>query len=265
MNKIGIISGSGTLPVIAAKNASSMGYDVYSICFKNHTSKEIEKYSNARYFPIGNFSDPVRFLKENGVDEVILLGTVSHINIFRDIRPDIRAAKFLFNLKNKTPLGILKSIEKELLKDGIKIIDSTVFLKELMAPADLIAGRITDNDLNQIKYGFSIAKKIAEMDIGLTVAIKDYSVIAVEAIEGTDECIKRAGELLKGESFIIIKVSRPDQDFKFDLPVIGTKTVENASKAGAKIIAVEADKTIIVDKEKTVEHAKKLDVSIVGI
>jgi len=264
MNKVGIIAGSGTLPVIAAKNAKNSGYEVYSVCFKNHTSGEIEKYSKFKYFSIGNFSGPIDFLKENGVGEVILLGTVSHINVFRDLRPDIRAAKFLFNLKNKTPIEVLKSVSAELEKEGIKVVDSTLFLKELIAKKGLITGKASEEELKQIEYGFKIAKNIADMDIGLAVAIKDYSVIAVEAIEGTDECIKRAGELLKGKKFILIKVSRTNQDFRFDLPVIGHKTIENAAKAGCNLIAVESLKTIIVDIDKTVETAKRLDVSILG-
>lgn len=264
MNKVGIIAGSGTLPIIAAKNAKNLGYEVYSVCFKNHTSEEIEKYSKVSYFPIGNFSGPIDFLKSNGVRDVILLGTVSHINIFRDIRPDIRAAKFLFNLKNKTPIEVLKSVSAELEKEGIKVVDSTIFLKELMAKKGLMTGNVSEEELKQIEYGFKIAKKLADMDIGLAVAIKDYSVIAVEAIEGTDECIKRAGDLLKGKKFILIKVSRTNQDFRFDLPVIGHKTVENAAKAGCNLIAVESFKTIIVDMDKTLEIARRLDVSILG-
>ena len=134
-----------------------------------------------------------------------------------------------------------------------------------MAPKGVITGRITADELKQIEYGFSIAKKIADMDIGLSVAIKDYSVVAVEAMEGTDECIKRAGVLLNGESFIIVKVSRTNQDFRFDLPVIGSKTLEIAYGAGAKIIAVESFKTIIVEKEQTLACARRLDMSILGV
>lgn len=265
MSKIGIIAGSGSLPVIAAKNALGMGYEVYAICFKNHTSKEIERYSNYRYFNIGNFSAPVDFLKENGVCDVILLGTISHINIFRDIRPDLRGSRFLLGLKNKTPMGILMQIATELKKDGINIVDSTLFLKDLIAKKGIITGRVNENQMDQINYGFKIAKNIADMDIGLTIAIKDYSVIAVEAIEGTDECIKRAGELLNGKDFIVVKVSRTMQDMRFDLPVIGERTVEISHRWGANIIAVEAGRTIIVDIDRTIELAKRLDLSIVGV
>jgi len=265
MNKIGIIAGSGTLPVKAAEKAFKMGYEVLCVGFKNHTSKEIEKYSKAEYFSIGNFSSPINFLKRNGVSEVMLLGTISHLNVFRDLRLDMKAAGFILKLRNKTPLGVLKAIAGELLKEGINVVEPIRFLKDLMAKKGIIAGGVSDDDLKQINYGYLIAKKIADMDIGLSVAIKDYSVIAVEAIEGTDECIKRAGELLKGEKFILIKVARTNQDLRFDLPVIGDVTIENAAKAGAKIIAIEGDKTLIVELQKTVEKAKVLDVSIIGI
>ncbi len=264
-NKIGIIAGRGSLPVIAAKNAAEEGYEVFSVCFENFTSKEIEKYSISKYFRLGNFSKPIEFLKENNVKDVILLGTIDHINIFKDVMTDLRGARFLLTLKNKTPLGILKAIGDELQKDGINVIDSTLFLKNLMAEEGVLIGKLKENDEREIRYGFNIAKKIADMDIGLSIALKDYCVIAVEAVEGTDECIKRAGDLLKGEKFILVKVSRTNQDFRFDLPVVGIKTLETGYKYGVRIIVLEAERTIIVDKNDFIKKAKEFKITVVGI
>lgn len=265
MSKIGIIAGSGDLPLCAAKNAKKSNVDVYVVAFKNYTDKEIEKYAKTEYFNLGSISAPIKFLKQNGVDKVIFLGTIDHINIFRDLRPDFRAAKMLIEMKDKTPNGIFKLISKELEKDLIEVIDSTIFLKDLIAESGVLTGSISDDDIKQIEYGYKIAKKISEMDIGLSVIIKDYSVVAVEAIEGTDQCIKRAGSLLKGKDFILVKVARPDQDFRFDLPVIGTKTVENMKENGGRIIAIESKKTLIIEKDKTIKLAKKLGISIFGV
>ncbi|MBP7796892.1 MAG: UDP-2,3-diacylglucosamine diphosphatase LpxI [Elusimicrobiales bacterium] len=266
MNKIGIIAGSGNLPVIAAKNATDEGLEVYTIAFNNYTDKEIEKYSITKFFNLGSISKPIEFLKENGVDSLVMLGTIPHINVFRDLRPDLRAMKFFVKLRNKTPLSILNAIADELLSDGIKVIDSTVFLKNLIIGKGVVCGSVSDERIKEIEYGYNIAKKIAELDIGLSVVIKDYSVIAVEAIEGTDECIKRAGLLLDDKNgFILVKVARPHQDFRFDLPVIGERTIKNLSEAGGDIIAIESGTTLLVDKEKSIEIANKLNVSIIGI
>jgi DUF1009 family protein len=266
MNKIGIIAGSGSLPVIAAKNAMKNGFSVFTVAFNNYTDREIEKYSATKFFPLGNLSQPVEFLKGNGVREAVMLGAIPHVNIFRDIRPDLKAVKFMFNLKEKTPLGILTAISSELEKDGIKIINSAIFLNDLIIKKGILCGSISDKRYREIEYGYGIAKKIAELDIGLSVIIKDYSVIAVEAIEGTDECIRRAGEILKGKKgFTLIKVARPNQDFRFDLPVIGENTIKNVYEAGGDVIAVESGTTLLVEMEKTIEAAKKLNISLAGI
>ncbi|MEF3280648.1 MAG: UDP-2,3-diacylglucosamine diphosphatase LpxI [Elusimicrobiota bacterium] len=265
MNKIGIIAGSGTLPVVAARNAKTQNIQVYTIGFKNLTDPDIEKYSTTKYFSLGNISSPIEFLKKNCVNTVIMLGKIEHVNVFRDLRPDLRMARIFIKLKDKTPMGIFKTVSEELKKDGIDILDSTIFLKELIAEKGIICGKVSRTEIEEIDYGYNLAKKIADMDIGLSIVIKDRSVISVEAIEGTDECIKRAGSLVKKGGFILIKVARTNQDFRFDLPVIGTKTIEVFSSIGGKIIAIESGKTIIIDKEKTIEMARKSGISIFGI
>jgi len=266
MNKIGIIAGEGELPVIAASNAKKKGLEVFAVCFEGFTSKEIEEYATVEYFKIGNIEKPINFLKKNGVDKVILLGKIEHVNVFKDIRPDFRAVKMILKIKKDSrPMSIFNIINDEFRKEKIEIIDSTFFLKDMLAPKGFISGKISDDEIKHIEHGYLIAKKIADMDIGLSITIKDFSVISVEGIDGTDECIKRTGLILDGKPFILVKVSRSKQDFRFDLPVIGKNTVLSMKKAGGKIIAVESKKTIIVKIDEVIKLASDLGIKIFGI
>jgi DUF1009 family protein len=266
MSKIGIIAGGGELPIIAARNAQKEGFEVFAVGFDGFTSKEIERYANVSYFKLGSVEKPISFLKKNKINKVILLGKIEHVNIFSDIRPDIRSVKMMLKIrKDSRAMSVFKVIDDELKKEGIEIIDSTSFLKDIIAPLGFISGKIKDEDIEQIKYGYSIAKKIADMDIGLSITIKDYSVISVEGIDGTDECIKRTGAILGGKPFILVKVARTNQDFRFDLPVIGKNTVLNMKEAGGRIIAVESGKTLIVEKDETLKFASENDIKIFGI
>lgn len=270
MSKIGLIAGGGSLPAIIAQEARKNGYEVYTVGFEGFTSDELKSVSSAcEFFSLGKIQSPIDFFKKNYVEEVILIGNISHVNVFRDLRPDIRAASFLLSLKDKSPMGIFKALSKELKKDGLRPADTSLFLKESLASSGLLAGEKVSSDVyDDILYGMDIARKIADMDIGLSVAVKDRAVLAVEAMEGTDACIKRAGELLSivnKKGFSLAKSARASQDMRFDLPVIGVKTIENMFSAGGRAIAVEAEKTLIVEKEKTFKLAIEKNISIIGI
>lgn len=266
-DRIGFIAGGGSLPVVAIKNAVKKGFSVFVAGFKNITDEKL--YSSGVFykeFKLGEIGKLLDYFADNDVKKVILLGYVSHINVFRDLKPDLKGLMLITRIKDKTPLGIFRVIEDEFKKYGISIISPIDFLKDNIAKEGIICGKLSDDDLVDIKYGFNIAKKIAEMDIGLTVVVKDRCVIAVEALEGTDECIKRAGEILGRRSdFVMVKVSRPKQDMRFDLPVIGGNTVRNVYNAGGKVIAIESHKTIIVDIDETISIAKKYGITIFGI
>ncbi len=265
--KIGFILGGGDIARISVENAVKEGVEVFVAGFEGITDEDIKNYNvSFELFKLGQVGKIIDFFVKNGVKKVVMIGSVSHINIFKDLRPDVRGALFLMKLKDKTPKGIFRAIEKELLKDGIEVESSVRFLSDSLLPPGVLCGKISHKEFEEIKYGFDIAKKIAAMDIGLTVIIKDWCVVAVEAMEGTDACIKRAGQLSGEKSgFIMVKVARPDNDVRFDLPVIGPKTVESVFEAGGKIIASEAEKTIVVDIKKTVELACKKGISIYGV
>jgi DUF1009 family protein len=266
MNKIGIIAGEGSLPVIAARNAKELGFDVFVVGFEGFTSKEIENYSKVGYFKLGSVVKPINFLKTNGVNKVILLGKIEHVNIFREIRPDFRALRMIFKMrKDSKPMSVFRIILEELEKEQIEVIDSTVFIKDLIVPKGFIVGKVTDEEAKQIDYGYQIAKKIADMDIGLAITLKDFSVISVEGIDGTDECIKRTGSILGGKPFILIKVARTNQDLRFDLPVVGKQTIINMKNAKGKVIALESGKTIMVEKDEVLKIAKDSGIKIFGV
>jgi len=270
MDKIGLIAGGGSLPAIIAKEARKNGYEVYTVGFEGFTSDELKSVSSVcEFFKLGKIQAPIDFFKKNFVEKVILIGNISHVNIFKDLKPDIRAASLLFSLKDKSPMGIFKALSKELEKDGITAADTSMFLKGSLASSGLLAGEKVSNEVyNDLIYGMDVARKIADMDIGLSVAVKDKAVLAVEAIEGTDACIKRAGELLSlsnKKGFALSKSARASQDMRFDLPVIGVKTIENMFNAGGRAIAVEAEKTLIIEKEKTFKLAVEKNISIIGV
>lgn len=269
-NKIGLIAGGGKLPVLIASQAVKNNYQVFAVGFEGFTSQELAKYSNLQIFKLGKISAPIEYLKKNGVNKAVMIGYIPHVNIFSDLSPDARAINLFLRLKDKTPKGIFLALEQELKKDGIELVNSAMFLEENFAKQGIIAGKkISSERFEDIKYGFEIAKKISAMDIGLSVIVKEKAIVAVEAMEGTDECIKRAGNILSqkkaNKAFTLVKVARPDQDIRFDLPVIGLNTVKNMAENGGDIIAIEAGKTLIVDLNETIELARAKNITIVGV
>lgn len=264
--KIGFILGEGELALKAVKNALKDGVSVYIAAF-DKVGREFEGDDvTVEYFKLGEVGRIIDFFKKNGVKKVVLIGNISHKNAFSLLSTDLRGTLFLMKLKDKTPLGIFKAVKEELSKEGIAIEQTTRFLQDSILKKGSLYGRLTEDELEQINYGFRIAKNIAAMDIGLCVIVKDFCVVAVEALEGTDQCIKRAGEILgKRSGFIMVKVARPSQDMSFDPPVIGSKTVLNVAQAGGKVIACEGDKTLVADYERMIETAKEFGIKIYGI
>ena len=266
--KIGLISGGGAFPLMFAKEAKNLGYSLFVVGLKDITPKSIEQYATATdYFRLGQISGPIDFLKKNGVDKVLMAGKVTHVSIFGGIMPDLRAAKLLLTLKDRKANSLLGALGDELKKDGIELINSATFLEHLLPAPGLLAGPKPGKDaMLNIEFGWKAAKTIAGLDIGLTVVLRDMIVIAVEAMEGTDACIRRAGAVLRAggaaagkrlSDMAVVKVARPGQDMRFDLPVIGVKTLENMNEAGAAILAIEARKTLILDKDAFLAKAKE--------
>ncbi|MFA6435221.1 MAG: UDP-2,3-diacylglucosamine diphosphatase LpxI [Elusimicrobiales bacterium] len=300
--KIGLIAGGGDFPLMFAREAKNLGYAVFVAGLKGITPKEIEQYAaSTDYFRLGQISAPIAFFKKAGVDKALMAGKVTHVSIFGGIMPDLRAARLLLTLKDRKANSLLGALAGELKKDGIELINSATFLEHLLPAPGLLAGPRPDKSaMENIAFGWKAAKTIADLDIGLTVVLRDGMVLAVEAMEGTDECIKRAGAVLRAGSvslnnsfagpspfaapgaekeakkeraaankplpdMAVVKVARSRQDMRFDLPVIGTDTLESMREAGAGVLAIEAGKTLILDKTAFLAKASELGITVIAI
>ncbi len=272
MKKIGLIAGAGELPVIFAKNAKEKGDDltVFGIKtffgLKSITDKRIQKYAPVTWIPFGKAQILIDSMRENDITDIVMLGKIEHILLitsFFDL--DKRARDFFSSLKDKRAKTILESVIKELEKEGFRFIDPSPYLSSLLAPEGIIGHVEPDEEsLKDASFGIKIAKEIADLDIGQTVVVKEGNIIAVEGIEGTDRCIKRAGKI-GGKGTVVCKAARKNQDMRYDVPVVGEKTLKSMKKAGAKLLAIEAGKTYILNKEKFINTADKYGISVLGV
>lgn len=265
--QIGIIAGGGDLPNIIAKDARERGFKVITVALKNLASPDLNKVSDEiKWINVGKLGELIDTLKEFEVKEAIMAGKVSKTLLYKSkLTPDMRAVKLLFSLKDKSDDSILNAITKELEKEGIHVIDTPTFSPHLLTSE----GVLTDNppamdEWKDIEFGWMIAKEIGRLDIGQTVVVKGQAVMAVEAIEGTDEAILRGGRLA-GEGAVVIKVSKPHQDMRLDVPVIGLDTLKSMVEVRARVIAVEAHRSMIMHREQLIKKAEESGISIVGI
>lgn len=271
--KIGLIAGEGKMPVYIAQKAAANGYEVYVAGAKGNAKEEDFKTCARvfRSFRLGQLGAGIRFFKEHGVTRVVMAGRVQHTSIFSNLMPDLRGAKFLASLKNMQTKNILSRVMDEFKKDGIEFENSALFLEDFMPQKGILSARTpTAEEQQAAAFGYKIAKAIAALDIGLTCVVSQNAVIAVEGMEGTDRCILRAGELYKNSAekksvVAVVKVARPDQDSRFDLPVIGKGTVESVRKAGFGVLAFEAGKTLVLDLEDVIKLADKYHLCLMAI
>lgn len=264
---IGIIAGTGELPEIIAKDARERGIKVITMALENLASPELDKHSDEiRWINAGKLGTLIDTLKNFEVKEAIMAGKVPKSLLYKTkVTPDLRAAKLLFSLKDRSDDSILNAIAKELKKEGINIIDTMAFSPHLLTPEGILTeDPPTKDEWNDIEFGWKIAKEIGRLDIGQTVVIKGMAVMAVEAIEGTDEAILRGG-VLSGEGAVVVKVSKPQQDMRLDVPVIGNETLKSMTAARARVLAVEAYKSIMLNREGFIREAKGSGITIVGI
>jgi DUF1009 family protein len=266
MKNIGLLAGNGRFPFLAAQGIKNAGDRVICVALKEEADAGLEKVCDKTFFiSIGKFQKILDSFKSENVESVIMAGQVKHVKIYAGIIPDWRAIKVLATLVNKKADTMLKTFADEFEKDGMHLIASHQYLKEFMAKKGLIAGKeLSDDEQKDVDFGFKMAKAIAGLDIGQTVVVKDTSVLAVESVEGTDECIKRAYGL-GGKGIIVCKVAKPNQDFRFDVPVIGTRTIETLAKNKARAMAIEADSTLILDMDEVVREARNNGVTVLAV
>lgn len=264
--KIGLIAGAGELPIAIATEAREQGHKVIAIALEPLTDKRISMYADeVEWVNVGKFGKLINALKKRGISEAIMAGKVSKILLYKSkITPDLRAVKLLLSLKDRKDDSILLSITRELEDEGIRLLEITRFSGSLLVPEGVHTKKTpTDTEWKDIEFGWKVAKEIGRLDIGQTVVVKQQAVMALEAIEGTDEAIRRGG-LLAGEGAVIIKVSKPDQDMRFDVPTVGLHTLQVMKDVRARVLALEANKCIILQKATLIEEANKSKITIIG-
>jgi len=265
MRTLGIIAGFGRLPVEVAKAARSMGDRVVAIGVLETVDAELKIVANTYYaVNIGLLHNIIETLKQEQVSEVILIGKVNKELLFQGIQMDHKMQLLLAGLPNHNDDTLMMAFVKELMASGIKVLDQTSYIRPLVPQEGVITTRQpSDTEWQDIKFGFSIAKEIGRLDIGQTVIIKDLTVMAVEAIEGTDAAIRRGSQLAKGGA-VVVKTAKPQQDVRFDMPGIGPNTLQSMIDAGAVVLAIEAGKTLLVDREQVVRLANEHGIVIVA-
>ncbi|NWF76053.1 MAG: UDP-2,3-diacylglucosamine diphosphatase LpxI [Nitrospirae bacterium] len=264
--KIGLIAGAGELPIAIATEAREQGHKVIAIALEPLTDKRISMYADeVEWVNVGKFGKLINALKKRGISEAVMAGKVSKTLLYKSkITPDLRAVKLLLSLKDRKDDSILLSITRELEDEGIRLLEITRFSGSLLIPEGVHTKKTpTDTEWKDIEFGWKVAKEIGRLDIGQTVVVKQRAVMALEAIEGTDEAIRRGG-LLAGEGAVIVKVSKPDQDMRFDVPTVGLHTLQVMKEVRARILALEANKCIILQKAALIEEANKAKITIVG-
>jgi DUF1009 family protein len=263
----GLIAGNGRFPFLVLEGARSQGIEMAVIALKEEASPELEKIAKRLHWvSLGELSKTIELLQQEGVTQAVMAGQVKHNKIFSAIRPDWKLAKLLFSLPRKNTDALIGAVARVLEDEGIRLVDSTIFLKPLVPEPGILTRRApSPHEAEDIVYGIGVARQIAGMDIGQTVVISDRACVAVEAMEGTDETIARAARITGGKPLVVVKVSKPGQDMRFDVPVIGLPTIEQMKTAGATALAMDAGRTLLFDREKLIEMADASGIAIEAI
>ncbi|HUK32555.1 MAG TPA: UDP-2,3-diacylglucosamine diphosphatase LpxI [Vicinamibacterales bacterium] len=266
---IGLIAGNGRFPFLVLDAARSQGYDVTIIATKEEAFPELNdaaKRTGARihWISIGHLGKCISLMKEEGITQAVMAGQVKHTKIFSGIIPDWQMGKVLAKLVSRNTDGLIGAIANVLRENGIELMNSTTLIHPLLAKPGVLTSRPpTEEEQKDLDFGYRIADQIAALDIGQTIAVKHQAVVAVEAMEGTDEVIARAGHLA-GPGVCVIKVAKPKQDMRFDVPVVGFATIQAMRVAGAALLSVDAGKTLLLDQDAVRASANEAKIAIVG-
>jgi UDP-2,3-diacylglucosamine hydrolase len=260
----GLIAGNGRFPFLVLDGAQSQGIDMTVIAIKEEASPELEKKAKCvHWVSLGELSKTIDLMHQEGVTQAVMAGQVKHNKIFSAIRPDWKLAKLLFSLPRKNTDSLIGAVARLLEEEGIRLVDSTLFLKPLVPEPGVLTRRApTEHEAEDMAYGIGVARQVAGMDIGQTVVIADRACVAVEAMEGTDETIARAARITGGKPLVVVKVSKPGQDMRFDVPVVGLPTVEQMISVGATALAVDAGRTLLFDRTRLIELADEKGIAI---
>jgi DUF1009 family protein len=267
MEKIGLIAGNRKFPLIVSQEAKKKNFYIIAVAIRGDTSTRLKKFVDKIYWiGLDGFTRMFEIFKQEGVSKVLMAGQISPHRLFsKEIEKNEAIKNLLASLRDKKADTIFGAIAEKLKERELELLDSTTFIKDLMPKK----GTLTKHEPNfldweDIYFGFDLAKEIAYLDIGQTIAIKSKAVVAVEALEGTDNLISRAAKISRG-GFILVKVSKPKQDMRFDIPVVGLNTIKNLIKAGARCLAIEAEKTLFIDLEESLKLANAKGLAIVAL
>jgi len=265
--KLGLIAGNGQFPFLVLEEARRQSVDVVVAAIKEETFPEIESCGYpVHWLGLGQLGKLIKLFKDAGIDKAIMAGQVKHIQIFGSSLPDMTMIRMLAGLKQKNTDAIIGAVADTLGEAGITLVDSTILLKPHMAPEGTLTRRaLNARERADLEYGRPIAQRIAMMDVGQTIVVRDKAVVAVEAMEGTDAVVRRAADLVHKRHLTIIKVSKSRQDMRFDVPVIGLATIQNMIECGGTALIIDAHQTLLFDKEKLVELADRNNLAIVGL
>ena len=269
MARIGLIAGNGKFPFLALQGARDLGHEVTVIAIKEEAFSELEEASRKagaalHWVSLGQLGKCIKLLKAAGVSQAVMAGQVRHVKIFSGILPDFTLLAVLKRLKARNTDALISAVADVMRDQGIELLDSTLFLSPLLAKAGVLSRRAPDEqERADFEFGYRMADSIAALDIGQTIVVKDKAVVAVEAMEGTDAVIARAGRLA-GQGVRVVKVAKPNQDMRFDVPVIGVATIEAMRAAGASALSIDAERTLVLDGEHVFATANDASIAIVG-
>src|ERR1700674_3475468 len=260
----GLIAGNGQFPFLVLEAARDQGIEMAVIAIREEASPELEKFAaRLHWVSLGELSRTLELLHQEGVTRAVMAGQVKHTKIFSSIRPDWKLAKLIFSLSRKNTDSLIGAVARVLEEEGIQLVDSTIFLKPLLPEPGVLTRRAPDSrESADIAYGREIALQLAGLDLGQAVVISDGACVAVEAMEGTDETIERAARLAAGRPLVVVKVAKPRQDMRFDVPVVGLRTVETMKRAKATALAIDAGRTLVFDRPRFIEAANEAGIAM---
>ena len=263
---IGLIAGGGQFPLLFAEAARARGRRVVAVAHVNETLPELEQQADVTcWVKLGQLGRIIKYFRQEGVNETVFAGTITKTRIFHDVLPDFKGLTLWNKIDIRLDDAILRAVAQTLEEEGIRVIASTCYLDHLFFPQGLLSRKKPSTaQLEDIRFGWSIARAVGRLDIGQCVVVRDRSVLAVEAIEGTDAAIRRGGELA-GSGAVVVKLKKPDQDFRFDLPATGEKTIATLAAVNGAVLAVEAGQSLLFDRAAMVRAADRAGIVVIGL
>ena len=264
---IGLIAGNGVFPRLFAQAARAKGLRVVAVAMRGETDPSIADEVDAlTWVRVGQLGRMIRALKRGGVTRAAMAGGVRKTRLFEGVRPDLTAMAVLARCVLRNDDGMLRAVAAQYERSGIEIVDSTLYMPESLAPEGALSGCVpTEAQWEDLRFGFRVAREIGRLDIGQTAIVRDGAVVALEAIEGTDACIQRAGALMGGAGGVMVKIAKPNQDMRFDVPAIGVHTITRLADAGIEVLGIEAGRTLLLEPLAVVQAADAHRIALVGV